>query len=236
MGNVTSLRGKVTGTESNIKWSVAASLALHFCLFLSFLIAASIPSKYHFDQTTFIEVQGFIPEPVNSEAPSVQPATQRAPDLAAKRRAIAVKKSQSLKAEPESGLRDRIMQQLRSTETGSVVSHASNNTASQPLPGITTGVPFPFATYLSDIRDRINAAWHQPDWLSAKTSQAKAIVVFRIHRDGTTSSVLLAIPSGIDAMDRSVVTAVLSANPLPPLPKEFKGNFLDVHLQFHLSR
>jgi len=44
--------------------------------------------------------------------------------------------------------------------------------------------------------------------------------------------VKLISPSGVSVYDRAAVRAVYAANPLPPLPPEFAGERLGVHLRF----
>lgn len=152
------------------------------------------------------------------------------------------------KAEPKSDLKDRILKKFSAMNAaGAPSAGASANAASSASPagragenpglqGIGTDVPFPFASYLSEVRDLITDLWEEPSWLSSGTGGAKAVVVFRITRDGTLAKVLLAVPSGMTALDKSAVQAVEAANPLPPLPAEFKNEYLDVNLEFALTR
>jgi TonB family protein len=58
-------------------------------------------------------------------------------------------------------------------------------------------------------------------------------VQFAIARDGYVPKLVIAVPSGTDALDRAAVAGVSASTPFPPLPTEFKGN--QVRLQFTFS-
>ena len=45
-------------SQQNLKRGFFVSLAIHGAFFLLLLIAASIPHRFHFDQMTFVELQG----------------------------------------------------------------------------------------------------------------------------------------------------------------------------------
>ncbi len=131
-------------------------------------------------------------------------------------------------------LKNRILQKLQSLPDATTSAVAGP--ATPGVAGIGTDVPFPFAGYLSDVRDRITELWEEPGMLASQTQGSQATIVFRIHRDGSITNVLLAIPSGITALDKSALEAVTAASPLLSLPADFKNDFLDVHLQFDLTR
>ena len=55
---------------------------------------------------------------------------------------------------------------------------------------------------------------------------------FHIERDGTISDPEIETSSGLPFVDRAALRAVLAASPLPPLPPEYGGSQLGVHLIF----
>lgn len=89
-------------------------------------------------------------------------------------------------------------------------------------------VDFPFAFYVEQLLNLIGANWLKPEVADGTT----AVVSFRIERDGRITEVRLMTPSGVGVYDRAAVRAVYSANPLPPLPPEFPGEHVGVHLRF----
>jgi TonB family protein len=55
-------------------------------------------------------------------------------------------------------------------------------------------------------------------------------VQFAISRDGSVPKLVIAMPSGTDALDRAAVAGVSMSTPFPPLPSDFRGS--QVRLQF----
>lgn len=90
-------------------------------------------------------------------------------------------------------------------------------------------VDFPFAFYVDQMLQLIGANWLKPDVPDGTAT----LVGFRIQRDGRISDVRIISASGLGVYDRAAVRAVYAANPLPPLPPEFRGENLGIHLRFH---
>ena len=59
-----------------------------------------------------------------------------------------------------------------------------------------------------------------------------AVIAFRILRSGQVTDVKIEVPSGIPVYDRAATRSVYAANPLPPLPPEYRGDALGVHIRF----
>ena len=55
-------------------------------------------------------------------------------------------------------------------------------------------------------------------------------IQFAISRDGSVPKLVIATPSGLDALDRAAVAGISASNPFPPLPGEYRGN--QIRLQF----
>jgi len=89
-------------------------------------------------------------------------------------------------------------------------------------------VDFPFAYYVDQLLSLIGANWLKPE----VPDGTACVVSFRILRSGQITDVKLTTPSGLAFYDRAAARAVYSANPLPPLPQEFSGETLGVHLRF----
>jgi TonB family protein len=60
--------------------------------------------------------------------------------------------------------------------------------------------------------------------------QGRVTVQFAIDRTGAVPKLVIATPSGTEALDRAAVAGVSASNPFPPLPNEFKGS--QIRLQF----
>jgi len=91
---------------------------------------------------------------------------------------------------------------------------------------------FQFAYYLQAVRDKVAANWSPPTGLVAGGQLVRAVVYFRIRRDGTVSGIRLETGSGAEYFDRSAVRAVTVSDRMPPLPTGFAGAELGVHFGF----
>ena len=60
----------------------------------------------------------------------------------------------------------------------------------------------------------------------------RAIVYFKIRRDGSVAGIRLETPSQQEFFDRSALRAVQLGDPMPPLPLGFQGSDLGVHFGF----
>ena len=75
--------------------------------------------------------------------------------------------------------------------------------------------------YSAAVRAAIEPRWRKPVLDSDATSEVT--VSFEILRDGTVRDVQVQRTSGIAALDRSAMRAVIEASPLPPFPAGWRG-------------
>jgi TonB family protein len=91
-----------------------------------------------------------------------------------------------------------------------------------------------FKPYLIRILAAVKRNWLAVIPESARLGRTGRVQVqFAIARDGYVPKLVIALPSGTDALDRAAVAGVSASTPFPPLPSEFKGN--QVRLQFTFS-
>jgi len=90
---------------------------------------------------------------------------------------------------------------------------------------------FPFAWYLAAVQRKITERWegraqpgHQP------------VAVFEIARNGQVSKLGIEKSSGNPYYDQQALRAISEANPLPPLPPEFKESMLRIHIGFNFTQ
>jgi TonB family protein len=62
--------------------------------------------------------------------------------------------------------------------------------------------------------------------------QGKVGIRFKILPDGSVKQMILEFPSGDVALDHAAWGGITGASPYPPLPKEFKGQFLELRFYF----
>jgi protein TonB len=94
----------------------------------------------------------------------------------------------------------------------------------------TPGIPadFHFTYYIERMLALIEARWYKP----AVPTKTRALVRFRILRDGRLENIELEHSSGLPSFDRAALRALYAANPLPPLPPAYGKQSLTVHLSF----
>ncbi|OYD14385.1 hypothetical protein CH330_08760 [candidate division WOR-3 bacterium JGI_Cruoil_03_51_56] len=87
-----------------------------------------------------------------------------------------------------------------------------------------------YSYYLNIILSKIGDNWCNPQ--KGQSHTFRATVFFIIERDGTIKEVKLEKGSGNAGYDASCERALLVTDKLPPLPPEFKGVRLKLHLEF----
>lgn len=85
---------------------------------------------------------------------------------------------------------------------------------------------FTYGYYLDRLLSLIDANWQRP----ALGSGVRAVLSFRIERDGTLSELRVAESSGYNSFDLAALRAVQNASPFPPLPRAYRSDSLGVNL------
>jgi TonB family protein len=62
--------------------------------------------------------------------------------------------------------------------------------------------------------------------------RGKVAIQFSIGRDGNVPKLVIATPSGADALDRAAVAGISASVPFPPLPSEYKGEIIKLQFNF----
>lgn len=87
--------------------------------------------------------------------------------------------------------------------------------------------------YIDIMRARISEYWKNP--IRGATAIIRATIFYKIMKDGKIKDAKIEKSSGFELFDQAALRAVLSTNPLPPLPGEYTGESLLVHLEFEYS-
>jgi TonB family protein len=92
-----------------------------------------------------------------------------------------------------------------------------------------------FGPYLQRVVFDTKRAWYpiipeaaQPPLLK----QGRVGIRFKILPDGSVKEMILELPSGDVSLDRAAWGGITGASPYPPLPKAFKGPFLELRFYF----
>jgi TonB family protein len=88
-----------------------------------------------------------------------------------------------------------------------------------------------FKPYLIRILATVRRNWFAVIPESAHLGRRGMVLLqFVIDREGQVPKLVIAMPSGAEALDRAAVAGVSASVPFPPLPPEYKGR--DIRLQF----
>lgn len=91
-----------------------------------------------------------------------------------------------------------------------------------------------FKPYLVRILAMVKLNWLNVIPESARLGRTGRVQIqFAIARDGRVPKLVIAMPSGTDALDRAAVAGVSASTPFPPLPGSFQGD--QIRLQFTFS-
>jgi TonB family protein len=90
-----------------------------------------------------------------------------------------------------------------------------------------------FRPYLLQILQTVRRNWFAVMPESARLGRRGTVALqFAIAKDGTVTKIVFATNSGVDSLDRAAVASISMANPLPPLPLDFRGNIIRLQLTF----
>ena len=90
-----------------------------------------------------------------------------------------------------------------------------------------------FGSYLQNTVAMVKRNWYAKMPKEARAgAKGKVVAVFRIRRDGNIEKVSLVASSGNDLFDQAAVNAINAANPLAPLPAQFRGPYIELRFSF----
>ena len=200
------------------------------------------------------------PAPPPSPRPKPRPKLVRPvpviPGRALSKIQIPVKKAPTaIKSRPTAPtvdpLRDKITSAMSALDRRPVVTAPSAlprlampKPAPSPVPKIVASLPetdrledlvplsdFPYSWYITLVRTEVER-WKPPSSFSLGGRKTTAVVTLRITREGKLSRIAFRRRSGHRYFDLSVDEHLRSITSLPPLPKEYKEEHLDVEIRF----
>jgi TonB family protein len=90
-----------------------------------------------------------------------------------------------------------------------------------------------FKPYLIRVLSSVKRNWMAVVPESARLGRrGKVVIQFAISKDGSVPKLVIAFPSGAEALDRAAVAGISASNPFPPLPAEFRGSVIRLQLNF----
>lgn len=94
---------------------------------------------------------------------------------------------------------------------------------------------FEFTYYLISLRNKIGQNWSAPAGMVTSGKPVRAVIYFRVQRNGAVADAKIEEGSGFAFFDQSALRAVLISDPLPPLPLGYGGGNLGVHFAFEYA-
>jgi TonB family protein len=92
-----------------------------------------------------------------------------------------------------------------------------------------------FGPYMRRVVEATRRSWYPIIPESARPpldKQGRVGIRFKIYPDGSVKEMILEFPSGDVSLDRAAWGGITGASPYPPLPKDFKGPFLELRFGF----
>jgi len=93
-----------------------------------------------------------------------------------------------------------------------------------------------YSWYVDAVRNRVSGNWLQSAVDASIRFAPRAVVTFDILRNGTVTNVQVLRSSGNLSVDNSAVRAIVSSNPLSPLPGDYGGMKVSVEFWFDFKR
>lgn len=87
--------------------------------------------------------------------------------------------------------------------------------------------------YHASIGEKIKKAWILPAMVS-REEDLETVVSIKVKRNGDIVGISYEEKSKNHHFDESVLRAIKKANPLPPIPREYRGDILEVGVRFHI--
>ena len=206
--------------QSDLKIAFTISFLVHLGIFIAFSIKShnavyiSIPVEMFYYNT-----------PVPRENVLPQPA---APEVKKEKKDELVIPKKHKTAEKTPVKKEEKKEQPKAPETQSA---PAQKTVSPLIPSgqITLDTAkFPYTYYTSMVVKKISRNWQ---W-SVDFGQLKAVVYFKIQKDGNVTALSVKNSSGDSLFDQQAVRAVEIAAPFPPLPAGYNENDLGVFFEF----
>ncbi|MDR1696155.1 MAG: TonB family protein [Endomicrobium sp.] len=231
--------------------ALAASIGLHIAVWF-FATRSEIKKDIKFASIP-VEVSFYTPLPVRSDAPAAaeqketvkqeEPKEEQTPVT---KEDVVVKKKEKVKEKPkpkqkkakpeekpkkEEVKAEEVKPDLNNVETVQPAQNAEQNPEAagsqyEALSFDSQNFKFPF--YARQIRSRIDKNWHWAD----SYGTLRAVIYFRIHRDGGVSDITVKESSGDLSFDNNAQRSVRMSDPFAPLPDGYTEDSLGVHFEF----
>ncbi|MDP8263072.1 MAG: energy transducer TonB [Candidatus Ancaeobacter aquaticus] len=234
--------------DTETKKAASVSAVLH-CTVITIIIAVSSMTahKYYFVPVQPINLSQI--QPLKTEKPAakkkaIKQTTKKTVKRNPQRKKISKnvyskrKKKRTIKKKKPPTLKERLEKRLSQVED--VTPTPQKEPTQKKTLKIDIGKKnisnLPFAWYLDVLHKKISKNWEEPSGLIIPDNTLSAVVFFRVYRDGKVSKLKIKEACYRKEVNASVIKAVKDAEPFPPLPPEYKGEYLDINIKFDLNK
>lgn len=225
----------------NHPFLISLFIHLAFCALLLFTGVRNRPHAMTIPTQTirWVNISAPVAPSVNLTTPVSPKKSARPPKTIVEETAIVVPEKPRNLPEPEPAPANPVASPAPLPET--IIDPGSSvQTGVAGLPGA-AGVKvddpdFTFIYYLNIIRNRISEYWQPPRLSANQVQNRQTMVVFRIAKSGKISDIRIEQPSGNFIFDQAAQRALYETAKLPPLPDEYGGKELTVHIEFESLR
>jgi TonB family protein len=92
-----------------------------------------------------------------------------------------------------------------------------------------------FGPYLQRVLQEVRENWYRLIPESAQMKKGKLALEFAIMKDGSVRGLTVTQGSGDVTLDRPAYGSITASDPFPPLPTEFKGEYLSLRFRFYYN-
>lgn len=127
-----------------------------------------------------------------------------------------------------------IASQLQKMMVGSLQGGFANPNASRLNSGALSfdTAAWDLGPYARQVQEKVESNWRIPGAQEVLRQKGWVAIRFTIQKNGTITDLALERPSGIPSYDQAALNALLSSNPLPPLPPEVTAPSLGALFRF----
>jgi len=104
-----------------------------------------------------------------------------------------------------------------------------------PVEVLTDTMGVDFKPYLDALMKTVRRHWYELIPESASMKHGKVLLEFAVLKDGGVTGVKVVGGSGDVALDRPAYGSITASSPFPPLPPEFKGQYLGLRFNFYYN-
>ena len=185
-----------------------------------------------FEVSFYSPIQTKIPEKVEPKE-EVKPVVEEVKPVVKKKKKKKLSKDSILVKNKEKEKKEETKEEKKPVEDKVVEEKQQNTESSSSIISSNKGIMlenknFKYSYYTNTIVKKISKYWQ---W-SSVTSVYRAVVYFKIARDGSVYDIKVKESSSDQDFDQNAIRAIQLASPFAPLPASYEDNYLGVYFEF----